>query len=110
MVKKEKTQLAAKKELEQLGKDLVTQIEKGKKIRDTAINLREELRTARAKEENWSRYNIELLKSMFANEDIISEYNLGYGLVWGIGSPVEDIQQFKYYMNDYINLSCYLDF
>lgn len=79
-----------------------SRIEKGRAIIDLPINSREELLVARAGEDKWSDYNRELLKHLFENEDIVGEYNLGYGQVWGATSIDGDARMFREYMNDYI--------
>lgn len=84
-------------------KKIRTRIQKGQEIRDLPISSREELLTARAAEDKWSDYNRELLKRLFVNEDIIGEYNLGYGLVWGMTGIDGDKRTFREYMNDYVN-------
>ena len=78
-------------------------LEKGRWIRNFPIDSRETLLVARAAEDKWSDYNRELLKHLFKNEDIVREYNLGYGPVWGLRNLDGDVRIFREYMDDYIN-------
>lgn len=52
------------------------QIEKGKEIRESIQSWysAEELEKASAKETSWFEYNVELLKSLFSNDSIASQY------------------------------------
>jgi hypothetical protein len=51
------------------------QIEKGLRLKETAIQSEDDLRKARAEKLKWSQYNIELLTRLFDNPSVAQEYN-----------------------------------
>lgn len=57
------------------------QIDKGRQIRNTAIHSQAELDAADAEKSKWGSYNTELLKRLFDNTSIASEYNRFGGAV-----------------------------
>ena len=54
------------------------QIEKGKKLWEQPIDSAEQLEAVGLESENWSKYNVDLLTTLFENPESVNEYNNFY--------------------------------
>lgn len=63
---------------EEAYQQIEAQIEKGKKLWEQSIDSAEQLEAVGLESENWSKYNVDLLTTLFENPKSVNEYNNFY--------------------------------
>ena len=63
---------------EEAYQQIEVQIEKGKKLWEQSIDSAEQLEAVGLESENWSKYNVDLLTTLFENPKSVNEYNNFY--------------------------------